>query len=89
MTTARVPKGHRLIRSRSGANDAYAQGRCECGVWRFEGWTVWMREVIRDHRMHCDRVLHGKPEYHRHATPSWVQQIPCGPHSVLSPKGKA
>lgn len=88
MKVNRAPKGHRLVRSWRGAADSYANGRCECGVWVFDGWTEHMRDVIRQHRQHCDRVLRGKPEFHRHGAQQWVQQIPAGPYSVVKSTGE-
>jgi len=44
-------KGHKLTTWRSGAQDGYANGECECG-WRFPGWTHWVRDVYRSHNNH-------------------------------------
>lgn len=48
--------GHKLKHSRSGAQDAYARGDCECG-WTFTGWTHWKRDVVSSHNSHLKHVL--------------------------------
>lgn len=44
--------GHRLIRSTSGVADSYQQGRCECGQWRYTGWTEDRTAVTVAHQNH-------------------------------------
>ena len=53
-------KGHKLIRSWSGPNDAYANGRCACGHWHTKGWTDRMGQVVRAHAGHVRRLNEGK-----------------------------
>jgi hypothetical protein len=60
MTRFKSLKGHRLIRSWSGAGDTYANGRCECG-WHHRGWTTSMRSVINDHHRHVERLRANDP----------------------------
>jgi hypothetical protein len=50
-------KGHKLVRSWKGAHDAYAMGRCECGEWRFVGWSDRMEHVRNAHQSHLTVVL--------------------------------
>ncbi len=80
-------KGHKLIRSWRGVGDSYANGRCECDVWAFDGWTERMGDVIRQHKQHLDRVVRGKPEFHRHGAERRVQQVPVGPFSPIKAAG--
>lgn len=49
-------KGHKLVRSWSGAQSGYANGRCECGEWVYRGWTDRMGVVIRAHKSHVATV---------------------------------
>lgn len=44
-------RGHRITHSRSGANDAYARGHCECG-WKYPGWTHYRSAVTQSHQNH-------------------------------------
>jgi hypothetical protein len=48
-------KGHKLEHSRSGVNDAYARGRCDCG-WVFKGWTHYRSSVQFSYRQHLEVV---------------------------------
>ncbi len=52
--------GHRLRHSRSGAQDAYARGDCECDAWTYRGWTHYRADVIRQHNSHVQDVLEAK-----------------------------
>lgn len=45
-------RGHKLIRSRSGCENTYQRGDCECGEWRFTGWTESLRSVRASHDNH-------------------------------------
>ncbi len=53
-------KGHKLIRSRSGCESTYQRGDCECGAWRFNGWTESTRSVRVSHNTHL-RQIYLKP----------------------------
>jgi hypothetical protein len=61
MTTKLRINGHKLIRSRSGAQSGYHDGRCECGRWFFRGWTNRARSVLNSHRGHLERIKNGSP----------------------------
>lgn len=56
----RPPKGHKLVRSWSGVQSNYANGRCECGQWSYRSWTTSMRRVIRSHQQHITQILEAR-----------------------------
>jgi hypothetical protein len=49
-------KGHKLEHSRSGAQNGYARGTCECG-WVYPSWTHYRSSVTASHQQHLRVVM--------------------------------
>lgn len=57
-------KGHKCTYDRSGSEDTYWTGRCECG-WHSWHWTTRKGDIIHAHRRHVDNVRQGKRDFIR------------------------
>lgn len=54
-------KGHKLSIERSGAENGYFSGRCECGEWHSRNWVDNARSIRISHQSHLRKVLETTP----------------------------
>jgi hypothetical protein len=56
--TKKAQSGHKLLRRwrNKGHPEQTAYGICECGGWRFTGWSYRMGDVLRGHRDHLAAI---------------------------------